>query len=144
MTIKVLEKVEGFEEISNGQEEGDLGIQLVLNKDKAMKHGLTVAQILGELSSKLTTEKSAVNLTLDGNEYEVKIIDETNTLTKENLLNYTFETKSMDEDGKEFHVCLGSYTVNGKHSGYYARVSKLPRIDSNAADIPVLIERSKK
>jgi hypothetical protein len=41
---------------------------------------------------------------------------------------------------EEYHVCLGSYTVNGGHAGYYARISSLPRIDSNAADIPVLIE----
>lgn len=46
------------------------------------------------------------------------------------------------EKGEEFHVCLGSYSVEGKHAGYYARISKTPRIDSYAADIPVLIERS--
>jgi glutathionylspermidine synthase len=43
-------------------------------------------------------------------------------------------------DGKEYHVCIGSYTINGKHAGFYARVNDAPRIDSNAADIPVLIE----
>lgn len=43
-------------------------------------------------------------------------------------------------DGKEYHVCLGSYTINGKHAGFYARINDAPRIDSNAADIPVLIE----
>ena len=37
-------------------------------------------------------------------------------------------------------MCLGSYTVDGAHAGYYARISNTPRIDSNAADIPVLIE----
>ena len=44
------------------------------------------------------------------------------------------------EDGKEYHVCLGSYTIDGKYAGFYARISETPRIDSNAADIPVLIE----
>ena len=44
------------------------------------------------------------------------------------------------EDNKEFHLCLGSYTVEGKHAGFYARISDIPRIDSYAADIPVLIE----
>lgn len=47
------------------------------------------------------------------------------------------------ENGEEFHICLGSYTVNGKQAGFYARMSKTPRIDSNAADIPVLIEGGK-
>ena len=39
---------------------------------------------------------------------------------------------------------VGSYTVEGKHAGFYARISKTNRIDSNAQDIPVIIERSKK
>lgn len=43
-------------------------------------------------------------------------------------------------NGERFHVCLGSYAVEGEHAGYYARISPTPRIDSNAADIPVLIE----
>ena len=43
-------------------------------------------------------------------------------------------------NGEQFHVCLGSYAVEGEHAGYYARISPTPRIDSNAADIPVLIE----
>lgn len=43
-------------------------------------------------------------------------------------------------NGEEFHVCLGSYAVEGEHAGYYARISPTPRIDSNSADIPVLIE----
>lgn len=46
----------------------------------------------------------------------------------------------IGEDGKEYHVCMGSYTVDGQHAGFYARVSETPRIDSNAADIAVLIE----
>lgn len=46
----------------------------------------------------------------------------------------------MGADGKEYHVGLGSYTVDGQHAGFYARVNDAPRIDSNAADIAVLIE----
>ena len=54
-----------------------------------------------------------------------------------------FNSKPLaGENGESFHVCLGSYTVDGKHAGYYARISESPRIDSNAADIPVLIERN--
>ena len=53
-----------------------------------------------------------------------------------------FTDKSiLSSDGKKYHVCIGSYAVNGKHAGLYARISDTPRIDSNAADIPVLIER---
>ena len=48
----------------------------------------------------------------------------------------------MDEHGVPHHVCLGAYYVHGKAAGYYARISTTNRIDSHAADIPVLIERS--
>lgn len=55
-----------------------------------------------------------------------------------------FESVPLEgENGEKFHICLGSYTVNGKQAGFYARISKTPRIDSNAADIPVLIEGGK-
>ena len=55
-----------------------------------------------------------------------------------------FDSKPLvSDEGKEYHVCLGAYSVNGKAAGYYARASLAPRIDSGAADIPVLIERGK-
>jgi len=38
---------------------------------------------------------------------------------------------------------LGAYCVDGKAAGYFARICDKPRIDSSAADLPVLIERRK-
>lgn len=88
-------------------------------------------------------EKISIKEACTKDEYK-EILKDVKKHPNEYLAQKKFISKPViDEDGKEFHVCLGSYTVNGKHSGYYARVSKLPRIDSNAADIPVLIERSK-
>jgi len=58
------------------------------------------------------------------------------------LLQKKFKSKPIkDESGNEYHLCLGSYAIDGKHSGFYARISNVPRIDSHAADIPVLIEK---
>lgn len=97
----MLEQVEGLEEITNGQEEQDPGIKIALDKDAAMRNGLTVAQIYSELASALTTEKTAASLTLEGNEYSVIIVDESDMLTAENLMDYTFETTSKDEEGND-------------------------------------------
>ena len=44
---------------------------------------------------------------------------------------------------KLYHICLGSYAIDGKHAGFYARISDKPRIDSSAEDIPVIIKRDK-
>lgn len=99
--MDILEEVGGMEEISNGQEEGDQQIKIVVNKDKAMKYNLTVAQIFSELMSSLTTEDTATTLTVDGKDYEVVIVDETNTVNKDNLMDYEFEIETTDEDGNQ-------------------------------------------
>lgn len=70
-----------------------------------------------------------------------KIMTEVKLLPKRYLAQRKFESLPLiGEDGKEYHVCVGSYTINGRHAGFYARINDLPRIDSNAADIAVLIE----
>ncbi len=71
-----------------------------------------------------------------------KILKAVKKHRKSFLLQKKFNSKPICSDsGEKFHLCLGSYTVDGKHAGYYARISSKPRIDSYAADIPVLIER---
>lgn len=77
-----------------------------------------------------------------GDEYK-KILKDVRKHPKEYLAQKKFISKPLlSEEGRSYHVCLGSYTVDGKAAGYYARISNTPRIDSYAADIPVLIERS--
>ena len=88
-------------------------------------------------------EKISIKEACKGNEYK-DILKDVKKHPKEYLAQKKFISKPLlGLKSEEYHVCLGSYTVNGMHSGYYARISNLPRIDSNAADIPVLIERSK-
>jgi HAE1 family hydrophobic/amphiphilic exporter-1 len=99
--MDMLEEVGGMEEITNGQEEGDDQIKVVIDKDSAMKYGLTVAQIYAELAGSLTTEKTATTLTMDGKDYDVVIVDETNTVDRDNLLDYEFEVTTTNDDGEQ-------------------------------------------
>lgn len=99
--MDLVEKVEGFEEISNGQEDGETQISIVVDKNKAARLGLTVAQVYQKLSGAVTTEKTATTLTVDNHEYTVNIVDENDTVSIDNVLNYEFETTSTDEDGKQ-------------------------------------------
>ena len=48
------------------------------------------------------------------------------------------------QSGEKFHICLGVFTVDGKAAGFYARLSENARIDENAQDVPVLIDRKVK
>lgn len=97
----MLEKVEGFSNITNGQEEAEEEIHLNIDKDESMRLGLTGAQIYSEISDRLTTDKTAVTMTVDGTDMDVKIVNETNPLTKENLMDMEFEVQTQDEDGKQ-------------------------------------------
>lgn len=103
--MAILEDVGGMEDISNGQEEGDDQIKIIVNKDKAMKYNLTVAQIYAELAGALTTEKNATVLTMNGKDYEVRLKDETHTVDVDNLMDYEFEvTVTNDEGGQETEI----------------------------------------
>lgn len=88
-------------------------------------------------------EKISIKEACRDDEYK-KIIADVKRHPKQYLAQKKFNSKPLvSEAGDEFHVCLGVYCVDGKAGGYYARISKSPRIDSYAADIPVLIERTK-
>ncbi len=89
-------------------------------------------------------EKIAIKEACSNDEYKEILKD-----VKKHPNNYLAQKKFISRplkgiNNEEFHVCLGSYTVDGKHAGFYARISEKNRIDSDAKDIPVVIERSKK
>lgn len=106
-------------------------------KDARNKDGFIFKPACGRVGEKISIKEACID-----NEFE-EILKDVKKHPKEYLAQKKFISKPViDEEGNKFHVCLGSYTVDGKHGGYYARIAKNPRIDSNAADIPVLIERS--
>ena len=89
-------------------------------------------------------EKISIKEACEGDEYE-KILKDVRRHPHSYIAQKRFESKPLlSEEGEFFHACIGVYCVEGKAAGYYARMSQKPRIDSSAADIPVLIERSKK
>ena len=105
-------------------------VQDVKNKDEYI-----YKPVYGRVGEKISIKEACRD-----DEYS-KILRDVKKHPKKYIAQKKFNSKPiLTEEGKEFHVCLGSYTVEGKHAGYYARISNLPRIDSYAADIPVLIE----
>jgi HAE1 family hydrophobic/amphiphilic exporter-1 len=97
--MKIVSGIEGFTDISNGQEDGDTVVQLNIDKDAAMGYGLTVAQIYSELSDAMTTETSSTSVTVDGTEMQVTVVDETDPIALDNLMDYSFDVTTTDEDG---------------------------------------------
>lgn len=87
-------------------------------------------------------ERISIKEACKGNEYK-KILKDVRRHPKRYIAQERFNSVPLEtENGEKYHVCIGSYSVDDKHAGFYARISDLPRIDSNAADIPVLVELS--
>ena len=98
--MKMAKEVKGFEKPSNGQEAGDKEVVVKVDKDKAMRLGLTVAQVYSELADKLKTEKDSTTLTVGSDSYNVKIVDDREELNTSNIMDYEFETTTTDANGK--------------------------------------------
>lgn len=94
-------EIKGFEEISNGQEAGDEEVVVTVDKDKAMRKGLTVAQVYQELAGALKTEQDSTKITVDDADYDVKIVDDRDNLDTKNLEDYEFEVTQTNEKGEE-------------------------------------------
>lgn len=105
-------------------------------KDLGKRQGFIYKPVYGRVGEKISIKEAC-----KGDEYK-KIIEDVAKHPKQYLAQKKFKSLPLKgEDGKEYHICLGSYTIEGEHAGYYARISEYPRIDSYAADIPVLIEK---
>lgn len=92
--MEAVGEVDGFTEIENGMEEGTDTLHLIIDKDKAVACGLTVAQIYQQIAAELETSVTSTTVTIDGETMDVQVTDTTDQLTKENLLDMEFETTS--------------------------------------------------
>jgi len=70
---EVLEGVAGIATVDNGLQDADPEYHFVVNKDKAMKKGLTVAQVYMAIQSELTYEKDATTLISDDKDYDIVV-----------------------------------------------------------------------
>ncbi|MDO5331534.1 MAG: efflux RND transporter permease subunit, partial [Bacillota bacterium] len=102
--MDLVAKVDGYTDISNALEEGDDVVHLVIDKDAAMRHGLSVAQIFADINTRLTEDVTATTLTVSGQEMDVVIKKEYSVPKVENLLDLEFNTKETDDDGDQVTV----------------------------------------
>ena len=98
--MEILREVEGLEEPTNGQEEGTPQLRLVVDKDAAMRCGLTVAQIYSDLAAALTTETTSTTLTVGAEDYEVVVADERGRPDRDTLMQFEFEVAGMGPDAE--------------------------------------------
>ncbi|MBP3458192.1 MAG: efflux RND transporter permease subunit [Lachnospiraceae bacterium] len=102
---KVVEGVEGTANVSDGLDDTSPAIKVTVDKEKAMKEGLTVAQIYQELAGNLSTEKTATSITMEGTGYDVVVKKgEDLETSRKDIEDYTFTI--TDREGEEKEVRL--------------------------------------
>ena len=98
--VDLVNDTEGFANATNGLGAGDATIILKVDRDKVRSYGLTVAQVYQQIAARLTTTTTAQTpVTVDGTTMNVQITDNLDPVTKENMMDMTFETSVLSTDG---------------------------------------------
>ncbi len=92
----MLSQTEGTTEISVAEDAGS-EIRIIVDKNAAMRHSLTVAQIQAEISTSLTDSKQSTVVTIEDENYPVIIVrDESQMPNVENIMDFEFEVTDME------------------------------------------------
>lgn len=104
---KELGKMKQLEEVSDVNEESTEELKIVVNKNLAMKEGLTTAQVYQQISDKLAKEKDATKLTQTDGTVDVKVENSSSgNIDKEALMD--MKLKADKKDGSKSEVTLSS------------------------------------
>ena len=83
-----LKDMKSLEDVSTIDEDSSKELHVVVNKNQAMKYGLTVAQVYQQISAKLTKESAATTLSENGSSMDVVVENSTSkAFTREDLEN---------------------------------------------------------
>ena len=128
----ILESVEGTAEVSDGLDEADEELRIIIDKDEAVHYGLTVAQVYGQIYTKLAAASSATTLVAADKDYNVYVMNGNDIeLTRE--LVTELEITGTDENGAstkiplsqiaDFETTLALTSINRADQTRYVSVS---------------------
>ncbi len=102
--MKAVDEVEGYTKIENGMEDADKEMHLIIDRDKLTKEGYTVAQLYADLADKLSSEAKSSDMELNKSNMVVKVVDETNPVTKNNLLDTELDITTTSGESKTIRL----------------------------------------
>ncbi|WP_095175248.1 MULTISPECIES: efflux RND transporter permease subunit [Blautia] len=100
-----IEKVKGTQNVYDGMEETDAQYKVVVDKSKAMRYGLTVAQVFQEINKKIAEATSATTISTATKDYDVYVRSEKDeSLTREQLADISIQTTNAEGETEEIKV----------------------------------------
>ncbi len=98
----IVDSVEGTAEVSDGLEDAAEELRILVNRDKAMEHGLTVAQVFQQIAAKLADAASTTTLETKADEYDVYVKHAGDiALTRETVKELNIEVTKQDGTKEE-------------------------------------------
>ncbi len=128
----IVEEVKGTTEVSDGMEETTGELRIIVDKEKASKYNLTVAQVYQEIAKGLQEGSAATTLSTDVSEYDVYVVDaKQNTATREDIRDMKITVSEQDGSKKQvalkkivsFEDTQGLQAINRSSQKRYLRVT---------------------
>ena len=99
---KIVAETKGTQNVFDGTEENGEELRISVDKEKAAKYGLTVAQVYQELYGELAEPKQAMTLGTDTYDYDVYVIDDDREkLTRQDVKDMVISAKQQDGTSKD-------------------------------------------
>ncbi len=112
----VVEGVEGTAEVSDGMEKTTTELRVLVDRDKAMDCGLTVAQVFQQINAKITEDTGSTQLVTDTKEYDIIVIHQANAAMSRNDIR-NMDIEYTDKDDKKCKTPLYEIAVFEEHEG---------------------------
>lgn len=95
----LLEGIQGIEKVDSGTHETQKEQRVVVNKNKAMEYGLTVAGVYQKIAGIVSNEKEATEVTIDNKDYPVVVVkQEEKKITTDTLASIVLSGKKNNEE----------------------------------------------
>lgn len=120
---EIIAQVPGTQNVFNGIQDPSPELHIIVDKNEAMKQGVTVAQVFADLAGGLAEPVSSVTITENGEEYPVLVIDGEETLTAEEI--YDYELTVQNQLGEAVTVKLSDVATIEETTAF----SSISRID---------------
>lgn len=106
----IVEGVEGTVNVSDGLEESSGELRVIVDRDKAIEHGMTVAEVFQQIYDKLAESSSATTLETAVNEYSIYVKDAEDLELTRSLIK-DLEISRTKQDGTKDKFLLSEIAV---------------------------------
>lgn len=95
----LLEGIDGIDKVDSGTQETQKEQRVIVNKNKAMEYGLTVAGVYQKIAGSISNEKEATEVTIDNKDYPVIVVKQAEKkITTDNLASIVLSGKKNNEE----------------------------------------------